>query len=67
MLLGRQQAATGERISLRRLAERARVPKDFVYRLDSGRARYVDLDALVRLCEALECDPQEILIWESGE
>lgn len=67
MLLGRQQAATGERLSLRRLAQRAGVPKDFVYRLDSGRARYVDLDALVRLCEALDCDPQDILIWEDGQ
>jgi DNA-binding Xre family transcriptional regulator len=67
ILLGRQQAATGERLSLRRLAQRAGVPKDFVYRLDSGRARYVDLEALVRLCETLDCDPQEILIWEDGE
>ena len=67
ILLGRQQAATGERLSLRRLAERARVPKDFVYRLDSGQARYVELEALVRLCEALECDPQDILLWENGE
>lgn len=67
ILLGRQQAATAERLSLRRLAQRAGVPKDFVYRLDSGRARYVDLEALVRLCETLDCDPQEILIWEDGE
>jgi DNA-binding Xre family transcriptional regulator len=67
ILLGRQQAATGERLSLRRLAERAGVPKDFVYRLDSGRARYVDLEALVRLCETLDCDPHEILIWEDGQ
>ena len=67
ILLGRQQAATGERLSLRRLAQRAGVPKDFVYRLDSGRARYVDLEALVRLCETLDCDPQEILIWEDGQ
>lgn len=67
ILLGRQQAATGERLSLRRLAERAQVPKDFVYRLDSGQARYVELDALVRLCEALDCDPQDILLWENGE
>ena len=67
ILLGRQQAATAERLSLRRLAERAGVPKDFVYRLDSGRARYVDLEALVRLCETLDCDPHEILIWEDGQ
>jgi DNA-binding Xre family transcriptional regulator len=64
ILLGKQQAATGERISPRRLAERAGVPKDFVYRLDAGQARHIDLDALARLCEALHCDLQDILVWE---
>ena len=64
ILLGKQQAATGERLSPRRLAERARVPKDFVYRLDAGEARHIDLDALARLCEALHCELQDILVWE---
>lgn len=67
ILLGKQQAATGERLSPRRLAERAGVPKDFVYRLDAGQARHVDLDALARLCEALQCQPHDILVWENGE
>jgi len=65
VLLGKHQAATGERMSPRRLAEKAGVPKDFVYRLDSGAARHVDLDALARLCAALNCDLQDILVWES--
>lgn len=64
ILLGRHQAATGERISPRKLAEKAGVPKDFVYRLDSGAARHVDLEALARLCAVLNCDLQEILVWE---
>jgi len=64
ILLGRQQAATGERISPRRLAEKAGVPKDFVYRLDAGEARHVDLEALARRCLALNCDLQDILVWE---
>lgn len=64
VLLGKQQAATGERLSPRRLAERAGVPKDLVYRLDAGLTRYVDLDALARLCETLQCDLQDILVWE---
>jgi DNA-binding Xre family transcriptional regulator len=64
ILLGKQQAATGERMSPRKLAERAGVPKDFVYRLDAGAARHVDLDALARLCAALDCDLQDILVWE---
>jgi DNA-binding Xre family transcriptional regulator len=65
ILLGMQQAATGERLSPRRLAERAGVPKDLVYRLDAGEARHIDLDALARLCDALHCDLQDILVWDS--
>jgi len=65
ILLGKHQAATGERMSPRKLAEKAGVPKDFVYRLDSGAARHVDLDALARLCVVLNCQPQDLLIWES--
>ncbi len=65
ILLGKQQAATGERMSPRRLAEKAGVPKDFVYRLDAGEARHIDLVALARLCAALNCDLQDILVWET--
>jgi DNA-binding Xre family transcriptional regulator len=64
ILLGKQQASTGERLSPRRLAKRAGVPKDFIYRLDAGQARHIDLEALARLCDALHCDLQDILIWE---
>ena len=67
VLLGRRQADTGERWSLRHLAREADVPKDLVYRLDAGTARYVDLDALDRLCRALNCEPADILIWQNGE
>jgi DNA-binding Xre family transcriptional regulator len=69
ILLGKQQATTGERMSPRKLANKAGVPKDFVYRLDAGTARHVDLDALARLCTALDCDLQDILVWqwEHGE
>ncbi len=49
----------------RRLADVARVPKDFVYRLDAGEARYVELDALTRLCATLRCDLQDILVWKN--
>jgi DNA-binding Xre family transcriptional regulator len=62
--LGRQQAATGQRWSLRRLAAIAGVSKDFVYRLDAGQARHVDLEALAHICEVLNCRLDEILIWE---
>lgn len=65
ILLGKQQAATGERLSPRRLAERAGVPKDLVYRIDAGQARHIDLEALARLCEVLHCDLQDILVWET--
>jgi DNA-binding Xre family transcriptional regulator len=64
IMLGKRQAATGERVSLRRLAQIAGVPKDLVYRLDAGEARYVDLRALARLCDVLQCRAKDILVWE---
>ncbi len=64
ILLGKRQFATGERLSLRRLAQVASVPKDLVYRLDAGEARYVDLHALARLCDALQCRADQVLVWE---
>lgn len=64
ILTGKHQVATGKRLSLRRLAQLAGVPKDLVYRLDAGRARYVDLVALARLCDALRCRVDDILVWE---
>lgn len=64
ILLGRQQAETGQRISPRKLAELADVPKDFIYRLDAGTARHIDLAALAKLCAALHCQPQDLLVWE---
>jgi DNA-binding Xre family transcriptional regulator len=64
ILTGKHQVVTGKRLSLRRLAQLAGVPKDLVYRLDAGRARYVDLVALARLCETLRCRVGDILVWE---
>ena len=66
ILMGRLQAATGQRVTLRGLAARAGVPKDLVYRIDAGEARYIDLDALARLCCVLDCAPSDILVW-NGE
>jgi len=66
VLIGKKQAATGERLTLRRLAQDAKVSKDFVYRLDAGEARHVDLDALARLCRALDCRLEEILVWDDN-
>ena len=66
ILLGRHQAATGQRVTFRGLASQASVPKDLVYRLDAGQARYVDLDALASLCRVLNCTPSDILIWQNG-
>jgi len=66
ILLGQRQAITGQRLSLRRLAELAQVPKDLVYRLDAGLARYVDLDALARLCRTLDCGLTDILTWSDN-
>jgi len=65
-MLGRYQLNTGRRLSHRRLAQLAGVPKDLVYRLDAGLTRYVDLQALARLCAVLGCQVEEILVW-SGD
>ena len=67
IMLGQHQLTTGERLSHRRLAQLAGVPKDLVYRLDAGLARYVDLHALARLCAALGCRIEEILVWKDGD
>jgi DNA-binding Xre family transcriptional regulator len=66
ILLGRLQAATGQRLTLRALAAQAGVPKDLVYRLDAGEARYIDLAALASLCCALRCTPADILVWSGN-
>jgi DNA-binding Xre family transcriptional regulator len=66
IMLGKYQLQTGRRLSPRRLAELAEVPKDMVYRLDAGEARYVDLQALGRLCRVLNCRVEELLISDSG-
>jgi len=65
MLLGKYQLTTGRRLSPRRLAQLADVPKDLVYRLDAGLARYIELQALARLCAVLSCQVEEILTWDS--
>ena len=67
ILLGKRQALTGERLSPRRLAQLAGVPKDLVYRLDAGQARYVDLQALARVCNVLHCRADDILVWVDDE
>ncbi len=58
IMLGKHQSTTGERLSHRRLAQLAGVPKDLVYRLDAG---------LARLCAALGCRIEEILVWKDGD
>ena len=63
-MLGKHQLHTGQRLSPRRLAQIADVPKDLVYRLDAGTARYIDLRALARLCQVLNCRIEDILLWK---
>ena len=63
-LLGQYQLYTGQRLSPRRLAHLAEVPKDLVYRLDAGTARFIDLQALARLCQVLNCRIEDILVWD---
>jgi DNA-binding Xre family transcriptional regulator len=66
MMLGHYQLHTGQRLTPRRLAQLADVPKDLVYRLDAGLARYVDLQALTRLCQVLNCRVEDILFVDDA-
>ncbi len=63
-MLGKRQLHTGQRLTPRRLAQIAKVPKDLVYRLDAGKARYIDLQALARLCQVLNCQIEDLLVWD---
>ena len=43
-------------------AERAEIDQGAISRIESGQARSVSLDALARLCDALDCDLSELLL-----
>ncbi|CUA94241.1 helix-turn-helix domain-containing protein [Pannonibacter indicus] len=49
------------------LAEKIGITEQNVSLLKSGKVKGVRFETLERICEALECQPGDILIYRSGE
>lgn len=50
----------------RELAERVGITEANLSLLKSGKVRGVRFDTLSRICEALQCQPGDLLAWEAG-
>ncbi|NCT85007.1 MAG: helix-turn-helix transcriptional regulator [Comamonadaceae bacterium] len=50
----------------RELAERVGITEANLSLLKSGKVRGVRFDTLARICEALQCQPGDLLAWEAG-
>lgn len=55
---------TRRHLSQRRLAALAGVRPDTVSALERGKSAGIQFDTLARICEALECEPGELLEFE---
>jgi transcriptional regulator with XRE-family HTH domain len=54
------------RLTQRDLAEKARLSPEFISRIERG-VTSPSLDTLVRLCRALECTPNDLLLPKAGD
>ncbi|WP_221350864.1 helix-turn-helix domain-containing protein [Streptomyces beigongshangae] len=61
VLLARRKMSVGE------LAERVGITPANLAVLKNGRAKAVRFATLSALCEALECQPGDLLRWEAGD
>ena len=50
----------------RELAERVGITEANLSLLKSGKVRGVRFDTLSRICEVLQCQPGDLLAWETG-
>lgn len=50
----------------RELAERVGITEANLSLLKSGKVRGVRFDTLARICDALQCQPGDLLAWEPG-
>lgn len=62
-VMGRWQQETGERLTIRKLAELTQINKDFLSRFDRGEVKLLNLDSLGTLCEFFGVTPNDLL-WE---
>jgi putative transcriptional regulator len=51
----------------RELAERVGITEQNISLLKSGKVRGVRFDTLARICEALQCQPGDLLEYRAGE
>lgn len=59
--LANLKAKEGVSLTINALAQQLDLNKDFLYRLDDGQAKRVDLDEIDRLCLALKITPNDLL------
>ena len=50
----------------RELAERVGITEANLSLLKSGKVRGVRFDTLSRICQVLQCQPGDLLVWEPG-
>jgi putative transcriptional regulator len=50
----------------RELAERVGITEANLSMLKSGKVRGVRFDTLARICDILQCQPGDLLVWEPG-
>ena len=55
------------KISLNELADRVGITNVNLSKLKTGKVSGIRFDTLVRICEALECQPGDILEYVPGE
>ena len=52
----------GEGITQAELADHAGIDQGRISRMEAGQCRSIGLDALARLCDALDCEPADLLV-----
>ncbi len=55
------------KMSLTELSQRVGITMANLSILKNGRAKAVRMQTLDAICEALSCQPGDILVWEKGE
>lgn len=54
------------RLTQQQMAKKAHLSKTTISNLESGKQVKIELDTIAKLCEALECTPNDIFEFESG-
>ncbi len=54
------------RLTQQQMARKARLSKTTISNLESGKQSKIELDTIGKLCEALDCTPNDIFEFESG-